>query len=404
MPSHSRRRVWLAVGLCVLSLVVSFASDRLAVRERATLAAIAGAPYDNFGDPAPTLLAARRLAQDARAPLYAVKRAGASYIYPPIAAIVYRPFATPSDPRPGLRLVNRIMLWVAIALACWLGRSLGWMVLAIPIAALLFYPLVRAVQLNQASVLITVMIGGALVAIQHRRRWLAGAALAVAIAIKPQLVLAVPLLAWRLRPTLVATLISGSVLLAVSLIGAGIANHVTYVTDVLPSLSDGYAFFPNQSWNGLWNRIVHGDMLRFQIAPPSAVVRLLTIAFGLATLAAGIWATRRARTREVAGVDVLAFAWLVATLASPIAWEHHYAPCLFLFVRWLSVRRHNPSLERYDIAIAGGWICLSSYFEVRLLGSPLDVLAASYGLVGGVILAIVWARSLLPTAAPTDVQ
>src|SRR5690606_34510055 len=154
-----------------------------------------------------------------------------------------------------------------------------------------------------------------------------------AVAVKPHLVLMLPILVWRSPRAVLGAIAAGAVLLIVSVAAAGLSSHVTYVSEIIPALGNGYAFFPNQSWHGVLNRMVHDNMARFVIAPDSTLVSVGTIALGVVTLAAAIFVVRRPSTRPLS--FLFAIAWLAVTMASPIAWEHHYGPALFLFAIWL---------------------------------------------------------------------
>lgn len=392
-------RTGLALAVAVLGLVYAIGSSIQdgSWRANALKATVIGRPWANFNDPAPALAAARRLRDDPGAPLYeGVHIVGASFLYPPLAAWFYRPLIDLADPELGLLRFNQAAFVMIAAMAGWLAWPAGWRIgLLAAAAALSFYPLTRAVELNQASVLVTLGMGLAFVAADRGRLQLAGLGVALAVAFKPHLVLMLPIVAWQARGIVLGAMVSGAVLLGVSLVVAGVQNHVTYVADVLPALGNGYAFFPNQSWNGLLNRLVHDNMARFVIAPPSDLVRVGTLALGIATIAAAMAVARRPSLRPTS--FLLGLAWLAVTMASPIAWEHHYGPALFLFAIWLRERALGaPGLARGDLALAFAWIAVSNYFEVRTLEGPAALLASCL-LFGALLLAILfgsaWARN-----------
>ena len=133
---------------------------------------------------------------------------------------------------------------------------------------------------------------------------LAGLPLAFAVAIKPHLVLILPIVVWQAPRIVLGAIAGGTALLLVSIGAAGFDSHLRYVTDVLPTLGNGYAFFPNQSWNGVLNRMVHDNMSRFVIAPPSDLVRIGTLALGLLTLGLAVYAARRPSTRPASSPAV----------------------------------------------------------------------------------------------------
>jgi hypothetical protein len=238
-------------------------------------------------------------------------------------------------------------------------------------------------------VLITALAGGAFLALDRERPRVAGVLLALTFAIKPQLVLVLPLLAWQARKAIAPALVTAFALLLASLGYAGLANHIDYATCVLPALGGGYAYYANQSWNGLVQRLFFdGDLGLFALPPPSAAVRALTWTLGLASYAAGLAVAWRWRTRGVSGAAALGLAWLVATMVSPIAWQHHYAPALFVFALALRALERDPSLRipSLTVPLATAFALMASYFEVRGLHGTVPRLAVSYLLFGAVVL------------------
>jgi hypothetical protein len=341
-----------------------------------------------LGDPGPSLAAARRWSVDHRAPLYARDlTVGSSFIYPPIAAAPYLPLAfhAPASARSALSLVSRALFLVCVALLAWLGRAgrrlRGSELLAALLTAVAFFPLVHAVQLNQATLLVTALIGGTLVALVEERALLGGALFGVTLAFKPQLVLVLPLVLARSRSFVAGALAVGLALLLASLAFAGLDNHVTYAIRVLPALTRGYAYFANQSLNGFFQRLlVEADVGVFRMPPPSRAVLTLTVLTGLAAMVWALRVLRRASARTPLWL-AFSFAWTMATMVSPIAWQHHYAPALFVFALLWRSAPGAPLLVAF-VAMAG-------YLEVRGWHGRLPLLAASHVLYGALVLALV---------------
>lgn len=386
-------RTWIALAILGLGALYAIRSSMQedSWRGAAARATVIGRPWANFNDPGPTLAAARRLRDEPDTPLYeGVYVVGASFLYPPLAAWLYRPIIGFDDPEAALLRFNQAA-FLAIALAAaWLAWPAGpWASALMLAAAVSFYPLTRAVELNQASILVTLAMGAAFIAADRGWAFLAGMPLAAAVAIKPHLVLMLPILVWHSPRAVLGALAAGGALLIVSVAVAGFASHVTYVSEIIPALGNGYAFFPNQSWNGVLNRLVHDNMARFVIAPDSTLVSLGTIVLGLATLAAAIVVARQPSTRPLS--FLFGIAWLAVTMASPIAWEHHYGPALFLFAIWLRERvRGGSDLAPADIAVAVAWVAVSNFFEVRTLEGAAAIFA-SYLLAGALILGVSFA-------------
>jgi glycosyl transferase family 87 len=254
----------------------------------------------------------------------------------------------------------------------------------------LFYPLVHAVQLNQATLLVTALMGGAWLALDRRRPALAGVIFALALGVKPQLVLVLPLMLWHARRMVVAGLVAAAALAAASVAYAGVPNHVDYVTRVLPSLSRGYAYYANQGFNGFYNRLAPGGDIGFFRQPPgSAAVGAATGLTAIVVLVSSAWLLRRWHARG--GPEppwALAIAWLATTVVSPVAWQHHFAPALFAFVLVARALADEPDLRRSHVPLLAGaaFALMASYFEVRSLRGVPERLLASYVLYGAIVL------------------
>ena len=170
------------------------------------------------------------------------------------------------------------------------------------------------------------------------RRRTVGVLLALSCAVKPQL--GVFLLwglirrQWGLVSAFAAT---GVALLGVSVALYGWGPHVEYL-GMLRFLGErGEAFFPNQSVNGLLNRwLFNGDILSWKqpwvdhFPPYDARIFWATMASSVVLLALALAPPREGPAR--AGLVDFCLMGLAATMASPIAWEHHYGVALPIFV------------------------------------------------------------------------
>jgi len=400
------RAWWTPVLAAIVVLAASFAQPSCVGARDIRLEAMRSLVDLNrtyMGDPEPSIRAAARLARDPRAPIYdAEMRVGSAFIYPPIAALPYAPLArvAPNVAHARLAAVSHV-LFVIVALLVWrlaARRADAIDVAAVAAGCVVFYPLVHAVELNQATLAVTALVGAAWVLIE--RPALAGIAFALAIAIKPHLALALPLLWWHARRMVVAALASGVVLVVASIAYAGIANHVAYATRVAPILSHGYAYYANQAPNGFFYRLlVDDDIGVFRRAPESRAVAALTAIASIAILAAAFAIARRARKAPSAAPWVFAIAWLAATLASPVAWQHHFAPSLFVFaLLWRTLR--EGTRDRWIVAgAAGAFALVASYFEVRQLRGVASRALASYVLAGALVLFATLARATRLAAA-----
>jgi alpha-1,2-mannosyltransferase len=232
--------------------------------------------------------------------------------------------------------------------------------------ALSFYPLVRGVANGQLQTWVTALLAVAVWGWARDREGLAGGLVGLVCQLKPQYA---GLLLWGLARRrrrfcggfLAASIAAGALALA----AFGWRNHADYLA-VLGFMSrHGETYFPNQSVNGLLNRMLfNGNNLRWNAAafapfhPWVFIGTLITSALliGMALF----W--RRAEHRRAGTVD-LAIAILTFTVASPIAWEHHYGVLLPIYavaapalVRW-------PVLGRATLpALAVSYALASNYF------------------------------------------
>ena len=120
----SRARVpwWLpAVALACVGFALSLVQPTLALHRDIRFEAVRSLvdlERTYMGDPAPAIRAARRLANDPRASIYDQDLAvGSAFIYPPLAALLYRPlaFLPIAEAQDRLTLATHV-LWAAVFL------------------------------------------------------------------------------------------------------------------------------------------------------------------------------------------------------------------------------------------------------------------------------------------------
>ena len=123
---------------------------------------------------------------------------------------------------------------------------------------------------------------------------------------------------------------AGLALLALSALCFGVADHVDYLRVAAHVGRHGEAYWPNQSPNGFLQRLLgNGESAAWDphVYPPfHAAVYAGTLLASVALLAAGLFWPPRAKARGDA-IDLAGFG-LALTLASPLAWEHHFGVLL----------------------------------------------------------------------------
>jgi hypothetical protein len=276
-------------------------------------------------------------------------------------------------------------------------NELPLMVLGAITAALVFWPLVKAIDLGQVQVWLDLTFTLACLAWLLDRRLLAGVLIGVACTIKPQFgLLFIWAVLWRQWDFAKGFLVAAVPLLAISLQRYGWHNHWAYL-DVLSYLGrHGEALFPNNSVNGIVNRLLfNGSNLvdSDRTFPPyHPVVYAATLAAFLGfTLVAVVPALRRRRPAPT--IFDFGIAALCSVMGSPIAWEHHYGIMMPLFVVALAaVLDWQPQHTKRTstILLAVSWALSANYlaFTNLLSDTRLNILQ-SYLFFGGILLLVV---------------
>jgi alpha-1,2-mannosyltransferase len=233
---------------------------------------------------------------------------------------------------------------------------------------LTFYPLLKAFVLGQVQVWIDVLFTSMVLAwITHRKK-LSGILGGIICVIKPQLLL---LLLWgilrkqkKFTVALVSTVIFFS---ALSLAAYGLENNIDYFNTASYMAQRGESYFPNQTVNGLLNRMLfNGNNLEWvarSFPPFNAIVYWGTILSSLAIIGFALF-WRRKEFKNSSAVD-LSLAVISFTLASPIAWEHHYGILLPIFALVLPAAVNERGHRKYGLIIlAIAYFLTSNFFQI----------------------------------------
>ena len=229
-----------------------------------------------------------------------------------------------------------------------------------------FYPVVKAFTLGQIQLWINGLFALALFSWVCGRPAIAGVTIGLFCLIKPHYGL---LFLWALLRREWQFLIAGGIAAGIGGVASiavfGWANHLDYL-QVLQFLSQrGESYFPNHSVNGLLNRwlslwhpgdYVILDLPAGRFPPYSPLVYGATLATSAALLLYGLVRSSPVgdRTRDFARMA------LCCTIASPIAWEHHYGIMLPIFMLLLAER-----MERWRlIALGIAYVLATNFFQV----------------------------------------
>jgi hypothetical protein len=227
--------------------------------------------------------------------------------------------------------------------------STGTLVALSLLSVALFYPILRSEYHGQIQTAMTLAAGLALLAWQRGQFRMAGLMMALCCLIKPQWVIVIlwALLRRQWRFAWTATWVTGAFgLLAIAVYGP------RNVFDYLPVVSflsrHGESYFINQSVNGLVNRLLfNGVNLQgaglvwsgTDFPPFHPVVYAATTVWSALVLGSVLlWKLGK----RPSAVD-LSLVMLSLTLASPIAWDHHYGVLLPIFaVLFPAALRRQP--------------------------------------------------------------
>jgi hypothetical protein len=251
----------------------------------------------------------------------------------------------------------------------------------------------------------TLAAGLALLAWQRDKPRLSGVLVALCCIIKPQWALVVVwALIRRQWKFAIAAMLTGGAFLVVSVAVYGLKNNLDYLSVVSFLGRHGESYFINQSVNGLMNRLLFNGANTFgqglvwsgtDFPPYLPAVYIATVASSALMLGlAMFW-----RLRKTPSVLDLAVIMLSLTIASPIAWEHHYGVLFpifaLLFPAALQARpcgRWTEPLLWLSLALTGQTFMTA----VNLLADTRMNVVQSYIFFGGlIVLALLYRLSWL---------
>ena len=257
------------------------------------------------------------------------------------------------------------------------------------LAGMTFYPLLFGFYLGQVQTWIDALVAGLVLAWLAGRQATAGALAGLACLIKPQLGLLVVWALLRRRTRFAAGwFVVVTVAGITSLLLYGVSNHLDYL-EVLSFLGrHGESFNHNQSVNGLVHRLLeNGNNLEWVNAfPPfDGRVYAATLVTSFVLLGAALFPRRSAARPEID----LCLLIVTATIASPIAWTHHYGALLPVFALALPVVLEARRGRRLNMTLlALSYLLVANNYRVvnRLFAETWLNFVQSYVFFGGLLL------------------
>jgi len=203
-----------------------------------------------------------------------------------------------------------------------------------------FYPAVKAGTLGQIQVWLNAFFALAILCYITGYETIAGILLGLMASIKPQYAL---FILWGLfrgnKRIVIAMIVTGALGLLLGIREFGFAMYVDYLRGLSFLTQHGESYYSNQSFNGLAGRlfsvrypdVFNNTKWRGYYFPPYNIwifsfTQITTIAILLISLI-----KTKSQNMEARTADFLLMG-LGVTLASPIAWEHHYGILFPIFV------------------------------------------------------------------------
>jgi hypothetical protein len=230
---------------------------------------------------------------------------------------------------------------------------------------LTYYPLLKGHSLGQIQVFLGMFAVLSVYLHLVGRRALSGACMGLCCLVKPQYGI---LMLWALlRRNWRFLAGSTAVFVPMTLWSAaiyGIGDYASYWKVLKDLARHGETFWANQSLNGFLNRLLmNGSPVEWsftQLAPFHPAVYAASVAFAALVLLAALAGRSGNREAPVRVLDMLC-AFSAATIASPIAWEHHYGSFLAVFAFALpATLRYRPSGKAFLLALLMCFVLVST--------------------------------------------
>ena len=251
----------------------------------------------------------------------------------------------------------------------------------------MFYPVVKAATLGQIQVWLNSIFALAILCYITGYETAAGILLGIMASIKPQYALFV---LWGLfrgnNRLVIAMIVTGALGLLLGIHEFGFSMYLDYLRGLSYLAQHGESHHSNQSFNGLIGRLYslrypdlfnNTEWLNYQFPPYNIWVFTFTQITTIAILLISLIKTK-SRQIEARLADFLLMG-LGATLASPIAWEHHYGilfpifTCVWL-VLWFGESPLNQTWAKIVFVVCYLFAANEMPFTELLANSYLNIL------------------------------
>jgi hypothetical protein len=375
------------------------------------------------GAPIETLNPSLRRAPEGSPWAEAFREAGLSgvqtqfYLYPPMFALLVEPLA-------GLRPAPALAVWQALTLlaligSLWLALSclsqpppiLPSLVIA-TLGAISFYPLVETLHWGQVGVFILFLWSAGAYSLRRGRQVASAFCIALGTLVKLTPAALVPVMLMRRQWRWLAAYAGWLFLLtAVAVAALGLPVHRTFLSQVMPALTQGAPLASNQSIGTLVQFAYLGRVLE---TLPDALNARFPAALGLLSkiIAGGIFAAfllgiRRRSAGDTHLVAEFITTAVLATVLSPLSWRHGYVLTILpLVYYWARYTRSTPA-GSLGVALFAATLLIGSVipqWAVQLApqGLPKLILVAAMP-AGALLVLLVAFRFYGVLDAPLDV-
>lgn len=343
---------------------------------------------------------------------------GVKFQYPLTSLLIFYPFLSVLGVPPEDIIGTKWLSWLRIAswlfmlvsfyfVYCIFRRSSNGVgltrinqittALAIALITFTFYPHAKAYELGQIQCWLNCLFSISLLAWINGQKKVAGSLLALMTLVKPQygviLIWALIRKQWSFLTTFLPTLLIG---IFASVLVFGWTNNFNYLKVIAFISKRGESFYPNQSFNGLINRLLFNgniDTWSTSFPPFNSWVYLGTLISSIALLVFALYTPRWTSSGYSSSIDFSVIV-LTGTIASPIAWEHHYGILLPIYALTaasvLQGQGRDSKLLIYYFMLS--YVLTSNYFWLTLRLSYSDFnlnILQSYTFFGALILLVI---------------
>jgi hypothetical protein len=326
------------------------------------------------------------------------------YVYPPVLAIILIPF-TYLDYQIAefvWFVCNQILLVLVFILLLKIFKLEFNLINSAVLVFLItnFYPIFDALDWGQAGILVFACILGSYYFFMKKSDVLASFLLALAVGIKVAPILLLLFFLWKREYRFAAyTVISGAILLLISLYFTGIASFVNYVSSLYSGIiQPQIAFFHNQSFHGFFARIFTNNYWSTPFVNNNLLYKFSAYFASLLFLVAALFVSRKPISRKSPRFNLeLSLFIILSLLISAISWEHHFTIMLFAYVAlffWFVNKKTSIYIWLLTF-ISFAVIAIQSYYWAPIFHQGILLLVTGIKLYAAVLLFIVIAYILI---------